>query len=82
MAYVSTTYITSNENGEEEVHIEYSKTLIHYIFGQPNTKEVYIGGGTVWYSKGKGYKANAKKVAEICSIVECHRKLINENNEK
>jgi hypothetical protein len=72
MEYRSTTYITRNDDGEEEVEIEYGKTFFQWLFKRPSTKETYVGGGTVWYSKHDGYQAGTTKAREICNIVERH----------
>jgi hypothetical protein len=72
MKYLTTMYITKNEAGEEEVEIEYRKTFFQGLFTRPITKETYVGGGAVWYSKHDGYRAGTTKAREICEIVERH----------
>ncbi len=73
MGYKSTLYCTSNEAGEQQVEIVYEKTFFQWLFLLPETKEVFVGRGTVWHRKGSGQRAGTLKEWEIVDIVEYHR---------
>ena len=72
--YKSISHTTSNEAGEHEVTIEYEKTFLQRLFNLPAIKQTFVGqGGTVWYFKGSGKRAETSKEYEICNVIELCR---------
>ncbi len=71
--YSSTKSIKRNEKGEHQVELVYSNGLIRRLMGLPERKEIYVGGGTVWYQKGTGIRAPTYIELSICNVVEYHR---------
>ena len=64
MDYRSVTYITSNEAKLREVVLEYRPNWWQWLFNLPATTEKWVGG-TVWYNKHTGVRANMAKTIEI-----------------
>ncbi len=66
--YRSVTYCTSNEVKLREVILEYRRTWWQWLFFLPATTETWVGG-TVWYNKNTGDRANMSKSIEVDGAV-------------
>jgi hypothetical protein len=70
-SYSSYGRASRNENGNEEVNIEYSRTFWQWLFRRPGTVEVYERhpDGVHWYSKEAGRRCSARKEDEIYYVL-------------
>ena len=65
--YASVRHVTSNENGDQEVTLEYNNGLIRTLCKRPNRKETYVKrqNGLVWHNKETGKPTSDIKELEI-----------------
>jgi hypothetical protein len=66
--YRSVTHCTSNEARLREVVLEYQQTFWQWLFRRPATVETWVGG-TIWYNKITGERANMSKSIEVDGAV-------------
>lgn len=70
---LSVQYCTRNEQGAEEIQIEYYNGFFRDLFKKPNIVETFVGSGTVWYNKKTFKRAGTSKEYELCSIAEAFK---------
>lgn len=54
MNYRSVMHATANENGQEEITIEFEKTFLQWLFKRPATVKTYVVIGGFWHNKDTG----------------------------
>jgi hypothetical protein len=68
----STTHWTSNEDGSEQVEIEYKKSFLRWIFRWTEEKRVFVTNDrplVCWIDKETGKEATLKEYRQIVKIV-------------
>jgi hypothetical protein len=68
MDYASITHCTSNEQGFEEVEVEYNRTFWQWLFKKPGTKKTWFRLGSRWFLSGKSVPVGVDELIEINDV--------------
>jgi hypothetical protein len=69
---LSVTHVTSNEDGDEELSVEYKRTVWQRLIRVPGTTRVYVklGHGGGWTDKSNGMYLSARNHFEVQSLAD------------